>query len=66
MPSPRMRDARRLSASSLRSNAPRYRDLTGQGLATKNPCDYCKPPKRVKPKINALDRAERTRMFKLA
>jgi integrase len=37
-----------------------------QDYLAKNPCDFCKPPKRVKPKINALDRAERTRMLGLA
>lgn len=37
-----------------------------QDLLTKNPCDFCKPPKRVKTPINALDRAERTRMMRLA
>lgn len=35
-------------------------------LLAKNPADYCKPPKRVKPKINALDREERSRMLELA
>lgn len=35
-------------------------------LLTKNPCDFCKPPKRVKTPINALDRAERTRMLRYA
>lgn len=25
-----------------------------QDLITKNPCDFCKPPKRVKTPINAL------------
>lgn len=37
-----------------------------QDLLTKNPCDYCKPPKRVKTPINALPRAERSRMLELA
>lgn len=37
-----------------------------QDLLTKNPCDFCKPPKRVKTPINALNRAERTRMVQLA
>lgn len=37
-----------------------------QDLVTKNVCDYCKPPKRVKTPINALDREDRTRMLKLA
>lgn len=37
-----------------------------QGLITKNPCDYCKPPKRVKTPINALCREERSRMLDLA
>ena len=37
-----------------------------QDLLTKNPCDFCKPPKRVKTPINALSRDDRTRMLKLA
>ncbi|MBQ9002253.1 MAG: site-specific integrase [Eggerthellaceae bacterium] len=37
-----------------------------QDLITKNPCDYCKPPKRVKTPINALSREERSRMLALA
>ena len=37
-----------------------------QDMLTKNPCDFCKPPKRVKTPINALNRADRTRMLKLA
>ena len=37
-----------------------------QDLITKNPCDFCKPPKRVKTPINALGREERTRMMQLA
>ena len=37
-----------------------------QDLITKNPCDFCKPPKRVKTPINALSREERTRMLELA
>ncbi len=37
-----------------------------QDLITKNPCDFCKPPKRVKTPINALNRKERTRMLDLA
>ena len=37
-----------------------------QDILTKNPCDYCKPPKRVKTPINALNRADRTRMLQLA
>ena len=37
-----------------------------QDLVRKNVCEYCKPPKRVKTPINALDRAERTRMLRLA
>lgn len=37
-----------------------------QDLLTKNPCDYCKPPKRVKTPINALSREERSRMLDLA
>jgi len=34
-----------------------------QDLITKNPCDYCKPPKRVKTPINALSKSERSRML---
>lgn len=37
-----------------------------QDLITKNPCDFCKPPKRVKTPINALPREERTHMLELA
>ncbi|MGI6535115.1 MAG: tyrosine-type recombinase/integrase [Eggerthellaceae bacterium] len=37
-----------------------------QDLITKNPCDFCKPPKRVKTPINALNREDRTRMMRLA
>ena len=37
-----------------------------QDMLTKNPCDFCKPPKRVKTPINALNRADRTRMLQLA
>lgn len=37
-----------------------------QDLLTKNPCDFCKPPKRVKTPINALTRDERNRMLRLA
>lgn len=37
-----------------------------QDILTKNPCDFCKPPKRVKTPINALSREERNRMLKLA
>ena len=32
----------------------------------KNPCDFCKPPKRVKTPINALCTEDRTRMLRLA
>ena len=35
-------------------------------LITKNPCMFCKPPKRYKQKINALNREERSRMLDLA
>ena len=35
-------------------------------LVTKNPCDYCKPPKIQRKKLNVLDREERTRMLKIA
>lgn len=37
-----------------------------QDFITKNPCDYCKPPKRVKTQINALNRQDRTRMLLIA
>ncbi len=37
-----------------------------QGLIARNPCDFCKPPRRVKTPINALPREERTRMLELA
>jgi integrase len=37
-----------------------------QDLITKNPCNFCKPPKRVKTPINALNRDDRTRMMRLA
>ena len=37
-----------------------------QGLIARNPCDFCKPPRRVKTPINALPREERTRMPELA
>ena len=37
-----------------------------QDLIAKNPCDFCKPPKRVKTPVNALSREERTRMLRLA
>ncbi len=37
-----------------------------QDLIVKNPCDFCKPPKRVKTPINALNREDRTRMMRLA
>ena len=37
-----------------------------QDLIKKNPCNFCKPPKRVKTKINALPREERSRMLDLA
>lgn len=37
-----------------------------QDLLTKNPCNFCKPPKRVKTSINALSREDRSRMLDLA
>ena len=40
--------------------------VAAQGLVIKNPCDFRKPPKRVKAPINALSREERTRMLRLA
>lgn len=38
----------------------------GEELILRNPCNFVKPPKRVKPKINALSREERSRMLKIA
>ncbi|MBQ9002444.1 MAG: site-specific integrase [Eggerthellaceae bacterium] len=38
----------------------------GGDLIKKNPCDFCKPPKRKKTPINALDQADRSRMLRLA
>lgn len=37
-----------------------------QDVLTKNLCDYCKPPKRVKTPINTLNREARSRMLQLA
>lgn len=37
-----------------------------QDIIRKNPCDFTKPPKRVKSDINALTRADRSRMLDLA
>ncbi len=37
-----------------------------QGLIAKNPCDFCKPLKRVKTPVNALCTEDRTRMLRLA
>lgn len=37
-----------------------------QDLLVKNPCDYCKPPKRAKTPINALAKADRSRMLAFA
>ncbi|MBQ9021922.1 MAG: site-specific integrase [Eggerthellaceae bacterium] len=37
-----------------------------QDLIVKNPCNFCKPPKRVKTPINALTRTDRSRMLDLA
>ena len=37
-----------------------------QDLITKNPCNFCKPPKRTKTKINALTREDRSRMLDLS
>ena len=37
-----------------------------QDLLVKNPCNFCKPPKRVKTPINALCREERSRMLDIA
>ena len=38
----------------------------GTELIAKNPCDFCKPPRRKKVPINALDQEERTRMLRFA
>lgn len=38
----------------------------GEELILRNPCNFVKPPKRVKPKINALSREDRSRLLKLA
>lgn len=35
-------------------------------LLAKNPCNFCKPPKRTKTPINSLNREERSRMLELA
>lgn len=35
-------------------------------LVTKNPCDYCKPPKIQRKKLQVLDRKDRTHMLELA
>lgn len=35
-------------------------------LVTKNPCDFCKPPKIQRKQVNALPREERTRMMRPA
>ena len=35
-------------------------------LVYKNPCDHCKPPRIKRKKLKVLDRAERTRMLKIA
>lgn len=37
-----------------------------QDLISKNPCNFCKPHKRVKTPINALCTEDRTRMLRLA
>lgn len=37
-----------------------------QDLLVKNPCNFCKSPKRIKTKINALSRTERSHMLDLA
>lgn len=34
-------------------------------VIARNPCDFCRPPKRAKTPINALDQEERTRMLRL-
>ena len=38
----------------------------GEELILRNPCNFVKPPKRIKPKINALSREDRSRMLQLA
>ncbi len=35
-------------------------------LITKSPCEFCRPPKISRKKLNVLDRDERTRMMELA
>lgn len=35
-------------------------------LISKNPCDFCKPPKMQRKKLQVLDREQRTRMLQLA
>lgn len=35
-------------------------------LIAKNPCDFCKPPKLQRRKMQVLDREQRTRMLALA
>ena len=40
--------------------------VVAQDMLTKNPCDFCKPPKIQRKQVNALSREERTRMMKLA
>ena len=37
-----------------------------QDMLMKNPCNFCKPPKRQKVAINALSREERSRMLDIA
>lgn len=37
-----------------------------QNIITKNPCNFCKPPKRIKTPINALSREERSRLLDAA
>ena len=35
-------------------------------LISKNPCDFCKPPKLQRKKLQVLDREQRTHMLQLA
>ena len=48
----------------LLRQAPKW--AVAQGLIARNPCDFCKPPKRVKTPIDALPREGSTRTLRLA
>lgn len=43
-----------------------FKDAMARDAITKNPCDYVRPPKNSKTKINALSFEERARMLDLA